>query len=60
MVPKKAVTGGGKAVGDAGIVGIVGEVSDNPLGALLTVSADEVQKMAEKIAFVIFSALYAF
>ncbi len=60
VVPKKAVTGGGKAVGDAGIVGIVGEVSDNPLGALLTVSADEVQKMAEKIAFVIFSALYAF
>lgn len=60
VVPKKAVTGGGKAVGDAGIVGIVGEVSDNPLGALLTVSADEVQNMAEKIAFVIFSALYAF
>ena len=60
VVAKKAVTGGGKAVGDAGIVGIVGEVSDNPLGALLTVSADEVQKMAEKIAFVIFSALYAF
>ncbi len=60
VVPKKAVTGGGKTVGDAGIVGIVGEVSDNPLGALLTVSADEVQKMAEKIAFVIFSALYAF
>ncbi len=60
VVPKKAVTGGGKTVGDAGLVGIVGEVSDNPLGALLSVSADEVQKMAKKIAFVIFSALYAF
>lgn len=60
VVPKKAVNGGGTEVGNCGIVGVVGEISDNPLGALLTVSPLDVQILAEKIAFVIFLALRAF
>ncbi len=43
--------------GDVGILGVVGEKGENNLRTLLTVKADEVSKLAYKIAIVIKTAV---
>ncbi len=48
--PKAAFDKSSKAIGDIGIIGVVCESTDDPLGQLMTADINLVQDMAKKIA----------
>lgn len=55
--PKCAITKCRNPVGDIGILGVIDKIRKDALGALLTASNDDMLKISNKIAFVLYSAL---
>ena len=56
--PKRALTKRINPVGDVGILGIIDRPSDDPLSTLMTVPWDNVEKISNKIAIVIYKTLF--
>lgn len=55
--PQRALTRRKNPVGNLGVLAVVSKTSANPLSALMSVAIDDVEKLSNKVAFALKSAL---